>query len=129
MAAGRSATSWVSRRAGMRPARSSEDLPLPDAPNTAANRRRPASSSTSEVSLSRPKNRLLSPGSNRAKPRYGGSPLSASSELDAAASSTARFQRASHSAGSPPHASTYARTTASVGNRSPAAACDSAVTP
>ncbi len=53
----------------IRPARSSEDFPLPDAP-TSASRRRGASRSTTEPSTaSRPKKKARSSASNASSPR------------------------------------------------------------
>ncbi len=113
--------------AGTSPARSSDDLPLPDAPKTAAKRRVRTSSTRSAVSRSRPKNRSRSPGSKRASPRYGGAAAPCSGGCSAASAAACR-QRRSHSPGSPPQPSAYASATGSEGSRSPAAACDSAVT-
>jgi len=59
-----------SGRAGTRPALTSEDLPLPDAPITATNRRPSATTqrTSSAVSSLRPKKIGASSGSNDRKP-------------------------------------------------------------
>ena len=102
--AGRSRRAISSWRRGTNPARSSEDLPLPDAPNRMANRWPRTSSYTSPTSRSRPKNSCRWAGSNRARPRYGAAMCPSSGAHARAAS--ASFHRASHSPGSPPHART-----------------------
>jgi hypothetical protein len=126
--AGQSPAAISSRSRAISPARSRDDLPLPEGPNSTANRWSRTSASTSATTWSRPKKRCRSAGSNRASPRYGAAwPSSGSAAETRLASASASFQRGPHSAGSPSQARTYPSSTASVGSRSPAAACDSVV--
>ena len=55
----------------MSPARTTDDLPLPDGPITNSTRSRSSRATSSATSLSRPKNRSASSGWNAARPRYG----------------------------------------------------------
>ena len=58
-------------RAGSRPARTSEDLPLPEVPTTARRRERPSRRRSSSVCVSLPKKRSLCSISNGRRPGYG----------------------------------------------------------
>lgn len=102
----------------MRPARSNDDFPTPDGPNTPVKRFLVASSSA--VNRSRPKNFGASSGWNIASPTYG-----LSSAACGSASATARHRRA-HSSGSASQALAYALVTARLGNFRPPAASDNA---
>ena len=53
---------------GARPARTTEDLPLPDAPTSAVKLCRPTASASLVMAASRPKNRSASPGPKYASP-------------------------------------------------------------
>ncbi len=117
----------ASRSRGISPARSSEDLPLPDGPNSTASRWSHTSRFRSSLIRSRPKKRCRSSGSKRARPRYGGAASGSSSRTAPVVAASASFQRGSHSAGSPSQARTYPSTTAQDGSRSPAAAWDNVV--
>ncbi|REH17466.1 hypothetical protein BCF44_1459 [Kutzneria buriramensis] len=116
--------------AGTRPARSREDLPTPDAPNTETKRSAATSRASSSTADSRPKNRPASAVWKAAGPTYGPSPsparASAWSLVRRAANSAASArQRRSRATRSPRHAPMYASVTASVGNFLPPAASDS----
>ena len=59
------------RSAGTRPARTSDDFPLPDAPDTARKPERAIRASAAAMSASRPKNSSSSSTPNGCSPRYG----------------------------------------------------------
>ncbi len=65
------------RRAGRRPALTSEDFPLPEGPSTARNREPRSFSRSCATSPSRPKKRSRSASSNGRRPRYGQTACSA----------------------------------------------------
>src|SRR5947208_2366340 len=58
-------------RAAIAPARTSEDLPLPDGPTTATNPSRPRRSTTALTNATRPKKRCSSSGWYARRPMYG----------------------------------------------------------
>ena len=70
------------RSAGTSPARTSEDLPLPEAPTTARKRARLSISTSRCTSRSRPKNSFASSSPNGCRPRYGVSPVLGSIATD-----------------------------------------------
>ena len=116
---------------GSRPARSTEDFPAPDAPNTARNGALVSLVSRSSTSRSRPKKRSASSAWKAPNPTYGGrSPAGdtgASVAVTASSAATARHRR-SHSSASPAQARTYAMVSDRLGSLRPAAASDSAAT-
>ncbi|TWP51036.1 hypothetical protein FKR81_18385 [Lentzea tibetensis] len=106
------------------PARSTDDLPEPDAPNTPTNRFSATFACSLRTSLSRPKKRSASSGWNAPSPTYGEDCSVSGMVTSAAAACHLRRQSSS----SPPQARTYASVTASVGSLRPPAASASTVT-
>ena len=60
---------FVWRRRGIRPARTTDDLPLPDAPTTATREVRSTASTSFSVNASRPKKKAASSSRNGRRPR------------------------------------------------------------